>query len=116
MRSRRVSPSWIPVRAHVALLLEELGVDTSPCVTPPAEYIDLFLLHDPLAGSDKRLAAYRALWDKQKEGKVKDIGVSNFGVRHLEELLGAGLPTPAVNQIEVCLSRHAFQCLLEGRD
>lgn len=113
---RRVSPSWIPVRAHVAWLLDGLRVDTIPCLTPPAEYIDLFLLHDPLAGSEKRLAAYRVLWDKQKEGKVKDIGVSNFGVRHLEELLGAGLPTPAVNQIEVRLSRHASSCLLESRD
>lgn len=41
------------------------------------EYIDLYLLHDPLLGTEKRLNAYRALCDMQKEGKIRSIGVSN---------------------------------------
>jgi diketogulonate reductase-like aldo/keto reductase len=59
-----------------------------------------------LAGSEKRLASYRALAEKQREGKLVDIGVSNFGCKHLEELLASGVgPKPAVNQIEVRLAR-----------
>ena len=32
---------------------------------------------------------------------IRSLGVSNFGVLHLEEMEKAGLPTPAVNQIEL---------------
>ncbi|KAJ7348783.1 hypothetical protein OS493_039049 [Desmophyllum pertusum] len=41
-------------------------------------------------------------WMKLKEqGLIRSIGVSNFGVNHLKEMEKAGLPTPAVNQIEL---------------
>lgn len=46
---------------------------------------DLFLLHDPCGGPEKRLSAWKTLQDKQKEGKLKAIGVSNF-VRLLNAL------------------------------
>lgn len=65
------------------------------------DYIDLYLVHDPLGGKQSRLDLYRALVDAQKAGKIRSVGVSNFGVPHLEELAAAGLPTPAVNQIEL---------------
>ncbi|KLO13400.1 Aldo/keto reductase [Schizopora paradoxa] len=64
-------------------------------------YIDLDMLHSALGGKQKRLDAYRALLVKQQEGKIRSVGVSNFGVKHLEELKEAGLATPAVNQIEL---------------
>lgn len=35
------------------------------------------------------------------QGLCKDIGVSNFGIGHLEELLKVAKVTPAVNQIEL---------------
>jgi diketogulonate reductase-like aldo/keto reductase len=65
-------------------------------------YIDLFLLHSPYGGKAARLASWRALEDAIDAGEVKIGGVSNFGVKHLEELL-ASEPRhkPAVNQIEV---------------
>ena len=65
-------------------------------------YIDLFLLHSPYGGKPARLASWKAVEDAIDEGEVKIGGVSNFGVKHLEELL-ASKPRimPAVNQIEV---------------
>lgn len=47
---------------------------------------DLFLLHDPTSGLEKRLAAWKALIKKRDEGKLKAIGVSNF-VRSSSSLL-----------------------------
>lgn len=62
------------------------------------EYLDLYLIHWP--GKDKFLEAYRALEELYKEKKVKAIGVSNFQVHHLEELLSTTSVVPAVNQVE----------------
>ncbi|KAI0745398.1 Aldo/keto reductase [Earliella scabrosa] len=64
-------------------------------------YIDLFLIHDPYKGKELRLQTYRALLDAQSAGKIRTVGVSNFGIKHLEEIRLAGLQTPSVNQIEL---------------
>jgi len=62
-------------------------------------YIDLFLLHSPYGGKSKRLESWRAVEDAILDGEVKTGGVSNFGVKHLEELLGSNPRIkPAVNQ------------------
>lgn len=65
-------------------------------------YIDLFLLHSPYGGKQARLSSWKAVEDAIKDGEIKIGGVSNFGVKHLEEL-SASKPRimPAVNQIEV---------------
>ncbi|EXJ88550.1 alcohol dehydrogenase (NADP+) [Capronia coronata CBS 617.96] len=65
-------------------------------------YIDLFLLHSPYGGKSARLSSWRAVEDAIKDGEVRIGGVSNFGVKHLDELI-ASKPRimPAVNQIEV---------------
>jgi len=65
------------------------------------DYIDLFLIHDPLAGPQRRIDIWKALIEAKKAGKIRTIGVSNFGVRHLEELEQAGLEKPSVNQIQL---------------
>jgi len=62
------------------------------------EYLDLFLLHWPVEGL--RLESWKALEQIYKSGKVKAIGVSNFTIAHLEELLAKTVVTPAVNQVE----------------
>ena len=64
------------------------------------EYVDLYLIHHAFA-KDERLNQYRALVELQKQGKVRSIGVSNWNIKHLEEIKSAGLPTPSVNQIEI---------------
>ena len=63
------------------------------------EYVDLFLIHWPLPG--KRRYSWMALETLLEEGRVRAIGVSNYVVRHLEELLGHARYLPAVNQIEL---------------
>lgn len=63
------------------------------------EYIDLYLLHWPVPR--KRLESWRALEKLLSDGRVRAIGVSNFMVRHLEELLAHAKVVPAVDQIEV---------------
>jgi diketogulonate reductase-like aldo/keto reductase len=63
------------------------------------EYIDLYLLHWPLP--EKRLQSWRALERLYGEGRVHAIGLSNFMVRHLDELMPNVTVTPAVNQIEI---------------
>lgn len=63
------------------------------------EYIDLYLLHWPVAG--KRRDSWRALERLHADGRARAIGVSNFMVPHLEDLLAHAKVVPAVNQIEV---------------
>ncbi len=66
------------------------------------EQIDLLILHQALPSAfDKTLEAYRALETLLADGKVRAIGVSNFMVEHLTELLEKATVVPAVNQIEV---------------
>jgi methylglyoxal/glyoxal reductase len=63
--------------------------------------IDLYLIHWPRAESpDDRLASWRALEKLQREGVVRTIGVSNYSVRHLEELAQHSRTVPSVNQVE----------------
>lgn len=41
------------------------------------DYIDLFLIHDPYSGTDRRLETYKALLEAKAEGKIRTVGVSN---------------------------------------
>lgn len=61
-------------------------------------YLDLFLVHWPVKGKYKE--TYRALETLYEEGKIRAIGVSNFLVHHLDDLLTTAKIIPAVNQIE----------------
>jgi diketogulonate reductase-like aldo/keto reductase len=49
-------------------------------------YVDLYLLHAPYGGKEGRIGAWKALVEGVDEGTIRSIGVSNFGVHHLEEL------------------------------
>ncbi|WP_160724338.1 aldo/keto reductase [Bacillus sp. USDA818B3_A] len=68
--------------------LQKLGLD----------YIDLYLIHWPVEGKYKE--AWRALETLYKEGRVKAIGVSNFQVHHLENLMTNAEIKPMINQVE----------------
>lgn len=63
------------------------------------DYIDLYLLHWPVQG--KRLDSWQALEELYAQKRVRAIGVSNFLVPHLEELLQYAQVVPHVNQIEL---------------
>jgi len=74
-------------------------------------YVDLFLIHSSSSGSAGRKLLWQALEKLHAEGKAKSIGVSNFGVGHIEEMRSyAQVFPPHVNQIEV--SNLAFNLFL----
>ena len=59
---------------------------------------DLYLVHFPV--QEVRRESWRALRRLHADGRVRAIGVSNYTVPHLEELLGESPVAPAVNQVE----------------
>ena len=63
------------------------------------DYVDLYLLHWPVAG--RRLDSWRALERLHAEKRARAIGISNFMPPHIDELLARAQVVPAVNQIEV---------------
>lgn len=63
------------------------------------DYVDLLLIHFPV--TEERRPAWHKMEEKYKDGKAKAIGVSNYTVRHLEELLQESTIKPAVNQVEL---------------
>lgn len=65
-------------------------------------YVDLLLLHFPVTLLRKK--TWLALEEIQAAGGAKSIGVSNYTVRHLEEMKEYASVTPAVNQVEL----HVF--------
>lgn len=79
-------------------------------------YVDLLLIHWPTSSKNStdpicqsggedydakacRIASWKALLALWKAGKARAVGVSNFNTEHLQEIVDAGLPLPAVNQI-----------------
>jgi glycerol 2-dehydrogenase (NADP+) len=88
------------------------GIDSS-LASLQTDYVDLYLMHWPSSTDPNDLKAHLPDWDfvdtwreMQKlvgSGKVRNIGVSNFGIRNLERLLAdpSCKTVPAVNQIEL---------------
>ena len=66
------------------------------------DYIDLYLIHRPIGDY---YGAYKALSELYKEGKIKAIGVSNFYIDQLMDLILFQEVKPVVNQIQC----HPFQ-------
>jgi diketogulonate reductase-like aldo/keto reductase len=63
------------------------------------DYIDLYLVHWPVTGlRGKTWDAFAKLYE---QGKCRAIGVSNYTIRHLNELLANNPLVPMVNQIEI---------------
>lgn len=68
--------------------MERLGLD----------YVDLYLIHWPVEGL--RHGSWRALERIYDQGRARAIGVSNYTISHIDELLDKGGIVPAVNQVE----------------
>lgn len=71
--------------------LEKLGLD----------YVDLYLIHWPVAQQGRFVQAWEALIQLRDEGRAKSIGVCNFNIPHLQALLDETGVLPVVNQIEL---------------
>ena len=94
---------WNDVRGYEETIeafnesLKKLGLD----------YIDLYLIHwpNPVKYRENYIemnrVSYKAMEDLYKQGKIRAIGVSNFLVHHLEELMEACEIIPMVNQIRL---------------
>ena len=68
--------------------MKKLGLDT----------LDLYLIHWPVPALYTE--TWRALVRLYREKRVRAVGVSNFNIHHIEDLLAAGEMTPMVNQVE----------------
>lgn len=62
------------------------------------DYIDLYLIHWPVNGM--YVETWKALEQLYREDKVKAIGVSNFHIHHLQDILESCHVKPMVNQVE----------------
>lgn len=71
------------------------------------DYVDLYLIHWPNPVKyrqnhlEMNIESYKAMEDLVKEGKIKSIGVSNFLIHHLKDLMASTSIVPAVNQIKL---------------
>ncbi|CAL5227945.1 g10992 [Coccomyxa viridis] len=105
---RAVRESGIPrddIFVTTKVWLSDFGYEsTKKAVQTSLQYldgrIDLMLMHAP-GDPSVRADTWRALEEAKAEGGVRDIGVSNFGIGHIEKLLQTAKVVPAVNQIEL---------------
>jgi diketogulonate reductase-like aldo/keto reductase len=68
--------SYEKAKAQIETTFKETGLD----------YVDLMLIHAPYGGREARKGAWKALVEAQEEGKVRSLGISNYGVHHLDEM------------------------------
>lgn len=92
------------VRETIAASLRALGTD----------YVDLWLIHWPPSGA-ARPKTWQEFLAVRDDGLARAVGVSNYSIRQLDELIGAG-EAPAVNQIPWSPPRHDARLLAAHRD
>ena len=61
-------------------------------------YVDLYLIHWPVQGKNKD--TWKAMIRLLREGKTRVIGVSNYEIFHLQEIIQNFDVIPSVNQVE----------------
>jgi len=102
-----ITTKFFPARAdptaEVERSLKRLGVD----------YVDLYLVHWPQGGATR---AWPGMERARELGYARSIGVSNFGVRELDQVLAAATIPPVVDQVQFspfeyrrALLEHALQ-------
>jgi diketogulonate reductase-like aldo/keto reductase len=99
-----ITTKFYPARkdpeAEAQRSLERLGVD----------YVDLYIIHWPQGGPTW---AWDGMQRAQERGYARSIGISNFSVAELDELLGVAATPPVVNQVQFSPFEYR-RALLEG--
>jgi 2,5-diketo-D-gluconate reductase A len=96
-----------PIFVTTKIWVTDFGTDATPRAFAKAmdrlglDWIDLLLLHWPTTDKAKRTEAWRALMDLRDGERLRSIGVSNFTVGQLSELIAETGVVPAVNQVEL---------------
>lgn len=65
------------------------------------DYVDMLMIHWPAPKQNKFVETWRAFEELLETGKVRGIGVANFNIHHLEQLLEHANIVPAINQVEL---------------
>ncbi|WUC02678.1 aldo/keto reductase [Nocardia sp. NBC_00565] len=65
------------------------------------DYLDLYLIHWPVAQADRFVESFKAFQTLKAHGRIRSIGVSNFTVPDLQRVIGETGEIPVVNQIEL---------------
>ncbi|ELJ9308564.1 aldo/keto reductase [Staphylococcus pseudintermedius] len=96
------------VAAAYQASLERLGLD----------YLDLYLVHWPGLDEDVMIDTWRGMEELYHDQKVKNIGVSNFNVEHLDKLLATSRIKPVINQVEFhpYLTQKRLRVYLEAQN
>ncbi len=93
---------WNDVRGYD----ETVAAFNKTCEDLQVDYLDQYIIHWPVPAKyredyiAKNIESYKAMEDLYKVGKIKSIGVSNFKIHHIEELMAGTTIKPMVNQIE----------------
>jgi diketogulonate reductase-like aldo/keto reductase len=65
------------------------------------EYLDMYLIHWPMPARMLYNESWKAMEELYNQGRIKALGVCNFQVAHLEDLIAHATIKPVVNQIEL---------------
>ena len=95
-------PSRRNAATEVAGSLERLGV----------EYVDLYLVHWPSGGPSR---AWPAMEQAHRLGHAHSIGVSNFGITELGDVMAGATVPPVVDQVNLSPFTYRRSLLNEGR-
>ena len=65
------------------------------------DVLDLYLIHWPAPAQDRYVETWRTLLELRDAGRVRAVGVCNFGIDHLQRLADETGELPPINQIEL---------------
>jgi len=107
---RALAKSGIP-RDELYIITKLWNIDHTANIAPEAfdrsleklglEYVDLYLMHWPIASAGLFVDIWRQFEQFQAEGRTRSIGASNFRIQDLERIVNETNVVPAVNQIEL---------------
>lgn len=106
--------------AEVKTYQEAVAAIDGSLKTMGLDYLDMMLIHSPQPWAEFRevdryvegnRAAWRALEDAYKAGKLRAIGISNFEQQDIDSLLAECTVAPMVNQLLVHVSNTPIELI-----